>query len=469
MRIKLPLFVLTVLLPALPAMSQSMGQSPRLIEPPRYGQVHEVLGAARYVAGPKAGCPVAMRTFEGGPCLDTVAARLKATGEKSTRVLGVRHAAAPGEAVRGVYGTDYTLIDVTVAGDALKWRELDLPTSEVRVPRNCFALRGEGVFYTVETRGGQTVAQERQTAICGGGPRQPSGPYMPEGPSIPIDPPAVGASVYTGADAWPRTEILRTEGETRYLTQADAGCAGDYLVRKVYCARTGIDFLRANAAVKELDLIGAKRQVRDGDALADDDIEQLVLKRTSNGFKADKRWFAKTMLSVPSGCSANGEAIYRVRARDEGLFVAEEAQATCGAPPPPVPSAIYEVYGDMRPIAYPRQGCPQDLVLLAGTCFQEVVAYMQRAGHNALDVVVMTRAPRAGDRLSQSYDMAKVKRLENGKYEADRKSGSRGNVMLMNRCQSMPSRPSEGQGYIVQWGPGGLMAQAYEWQACPAY
>ncbi|UDF04215.1 hypothetical protein [Asticcacaulis sp. AND118] len=450
-----------------PVMAQAQ-MTPRLIEPARIGTVHEALGAARYVAAPKGDCPTAYRTFDNGPCLDTVAARLKAAGVTQARVLGVRHSATGGEAVRGDYGRDYSLYDISLTPAGLRWSEVELATSEIRVPRDCYALRGEEVFYTIENRGGQTVAQERQVVVCGGGPRQPNGPYRVEGPSLPVDPPAVGATVRASGDAWPPTETLRARGEWRYLAQPDPACAPDQLVRKVYCAQTGIAFLQANAGEKELDLIASKFPVRDGDALKADDVEQLVLKRSGKGFKADKRWFERSKLSVPAGCATTEGAVFRVHGREAGLFVAEEALSTCGAPLAPVPRDIFEAYGEARPVAMGRNSCPETARLLPGVCFDEVIAYMRAFDHKALDVVVLKYQVRDGERVWQDYDTAKV-RFSDGTYIAERKGPQVLGYVTMSRCDDMSDRPAEGRGYRIEWRGRSLMAVPYEWKACPIY
>lgn len=450
-----------------PAVAQAQ-MTPRLVEPARIGTVHEVLGAARYVATPKANCPEASRSFDDGPCFDGVAATLKASGLTQARVLGVRYAAAAGEAVRGDYGRDYSLFDLTLTPEGLRWREADLPTSDVFVPRDCYALRGEGVFYTVETRGGQTVAQERQTVVCGGGPRQPNGPWRVDGPSIPVDPPVAGAPVRASRDAWPRTETLRAQGDWRYLAQPDPACAESDVVRKTYCAQTGIAYLQAHAEEKELDLIASKYAVRAGDVLKDEAVEQLVLKRTSKGFKADKRWFERSKLTIPSGCSATQATVFRVHDRDGALFVAEEALSDCGAPLAPTPRDIFEAYGEARPVAMARSSCPDTAQLLPGICFEEVIGYMRAFDHKALDVVVLKRQVRDGERVWQDYDTAKV-RFADGKYSAERKGQQVLGYVSMSRCEDMSDRPAEGRGYRIEWRGRSLMAVPYEWKACPIY
>ncbi|MDC7682486.1 hypothetical protein PQU92_04315 [Asticcacaulis sp. BYS171W] len=451
-----------------PEAAQAQTRSPRLIEQARIGTVREVLGAARYLAQPKSQCPQAFATGDGGPCLDGVVARLKAAGQTRARVLGVRHPAAAGEAIRGPYGQQARLYDVELSGKDVRWDAVELPISDVTVPRDCYALKGEGVFYTVERRGDQDVAQERQTVVCGGGPARPEGPYQPEGASIPLDPPSVGAAVNIGGEVWARTGTIRAEGAWRYLAVPEPGCPDTHLVRKLYCARSGIAYLDGAPDKKEVDMIAAKRPAQDGDLLHDDDIEQLVLKRQSKGYKADKRWFEKSMLTLPAGCGAAGAVGFRVHEQNRDLLITEEVLATCGAPLAPVPTDIYEAYGEARPVATVRRDCPPDLLLTAGACFADVVAYMKAFNHNALDVVVLTRPVRDGETVWQNYETAKV-RFENGKYVAERKGQQVFGSIWLNRCNDMPNRPAEGRGYLIEWRGRALMAVAYEWKACPIY
>lgn len=444
------------------------GEPARLIRPAEFGTVREVLGAARYLAQPKADCPAQARPIEGGPCFDKVWARLKATGETRARVLGLQRAALSGEIIRGQYGVDFSLYDLFITDGKVSVEALDLPTSAVTVPRNCFALRGEGVTYAYEMRGDQDVAQERQVVACDGGPRQPDGPYAPRGATIPPEPPMVGAMPYVGGETWAATETLVAEGRWRYLAYPDPACAPEAVMRKVYCAQSGINFLKANAGEKELDLIAAKWPVSDGQVLIDKDIEQLVLKRTSKGFKADKRWFAKSLLTLPADCSGNEPVFFRVRQQNEERFVVEEQLARCGAPPPPVPFEVYEAYGEARPVAQARRDCPAGMQLLPETCFDEVVAFMKAFGHNALDVLVIGRSVRDGEYVYKNFDMAKVRRGENGQYQAERRSGqTTGNVELYG-CNDHTQSP-ESRGYLIQWRGRSLMAIEYEWKSCPVY
>ncbi len=86
--------------------------------------------------------------------------------------------------------------------------------------------------------------------------------------------------------------------------------------------------LTAQPALKELDVIGAKRPTAPGQVLTAKDTEQYVLKRKGKaGFKADKRWFDKSQLSAPAGCGLTTPVDFEV---EPGERVHERAVAGCG-------------------------------------------------------------------------------------------------------------------------------------------
>ncbi|MFT4090333.1 MAG: hypothetical protein QM645_06345 [Asticcacaulis sp.] len=453
------------------AQAQGYGAPPKLIHPAQFGEAREVLGAALLVAQPVNNCPQSHIPVVGGPCLQTAEAWMKRAGQSRVRVVSATYQVAAGDRVGA--GNGYTLYDVSLEGGNLT--AVALPyTSDVFVPRGCYRLNGEDIVYRIEARDGYLAAQETQIVMCGGGPQQPRGPYQPVGETIPAIAPAIGVVPQTG-DSYRRTEFIRVQGTWRFLAMPEADCDKSYIVRKVYCARSGIQRLQANASEKELDLIGAVRPVFEGEALGDKDVEQLVLKRQSKGFKADKRWFKKSMLGMPRDCAAYGNDGVFVRRHEAELYAVEEVNARCGAPLAPVPADIYEAYAEAAvPVAMVIRDCPPNARLWGEYCFRDAIDYMQAYGYREQTVLLANRHVYDGDYMfnngpyGSGYQRVTVRRLEDGNYKADT-SYSGNETIYLNRCQTYYGNEPEREGYVVYRYRRQVMAVAYQWQTCPVY
>ncbi len=435
----------------------------RLIRDPVYGELRDVLGATLSVAAPNPKCPKPL-LLPDGACLDRVVAGMKARGATADRALtapGVEGGA--GAVISGPIGQAYRLYDVSLAGGAASFRPLTLPTSSVRVPRDCYAT-GQGVDYRIDMRDGQLTAREVQTVSCGGavppigygGPRQSrNGP--PIGPGEP-------------GERWPATGVIGISGASRQLAAPRPDCPPDAVLRDGVCFAAGIAVLSAQPGLKELDVIGAKRPVTPGMVLVEKETEQYVLKRKGKaGFKADKRWFDKSSLATPAGCALTSPVDFEI---EPGERVHERALAGCGAPPAPQPLATYEAYGAILPVVMGnRPGCAErGEQLLGGACFTEVISWMRARKVPKAEVLVLDRPYGPGARVggggSIGYSFADVWVNPDGTYKADRKHSYSPNIRSSG-CANVTDGGSEASGLMLVRADGGVMAQAYQWVACP--
>ena len=240
-------------------------------------------------------------------------------------------------------------------------------------------------------------------------------------------------------------------------------------MRDGVCFAAGITALAAAPQLKELDVIGAKRPVVPGDLLAAKQTEQYVLKRTSKGFKADKRWFDKSSLAAPAGCGLTTPVDFEV---ESGERVHERALAGCGAPPAPAPTALYEAYGATLPVVMGnRPGCAEKgEQLLGGACFTEVIGWMRARGIKKTEALVLERPYGPGARVWSGgevrFSFADVWVNPDGTYKADRKRGYSPGIRS-GGCSSAADEGSEASGVVLVRGDGGVMAQAYQWVNCP--
>ena len=443
---------------------------PRLIERARIGSIREIFGAARLVARPEGGCPAA--AVVDGLCFARAAAGLTALGRDGGLVLGVRRPVVGPDPLPGRYGDGFVLYAVSLKSGAVTAAALPRQESEVSVPRDCFALPGEGVVYLPRRQGSQDVAQERQTVVCGGGPAAPRGPYLPDYPGSPMAGTALGAAPAAERDAWPPTGAWLARSPDRFLgLPADAACDAVYLVHKTICAKAGVMALIADPSQKELDLIVAKATPQVGDLLARNQIEQWVLKRRDPGFKIDKRWFEKSYLPSKAGCARTEPTRYAVFDKAGALFVAEVAANDCGAPPAPVPADLYEAYGQELPVATHRDGCPPSETLIDDLCFADAIGFMRGFGRNATAVVLLRGEVYPGAVLYADHglDVAVITRHDDGTFEAAGGQGLPTDDIGMDRCRPLDSGDPRRQGVkIVARGnrPGAVV---YRWMSCPIY
>ncbi len=301
----------------------------QMLRPPIFGRVREVVGDDLPLVAARDNCPAAAKPMADGPCFDTI----KATATPQ-RVLTLLAHYRSGERVTGEYGRDFQLYEVRQGAKGIEARTLPLPTSDVRVPRGCYKLNGEDVGYVLDTVNGAAVAQESQYVICDGGPDSPRGPYRPSGPVMRSD-----------SGGWGPSQTVLAEGQHRYLAVPDSSCDPAYVIRDSYCAKPAVVYMNANPDVKELDLVAALAPVKADDVLGDKDLKQWVMKRNSKGYKADGRWFAKSMFTDGNGCWSSEPVRWYVGAVPDGLDITEKAMSRCGAPAAPVPTALFMVYG----------------------------------------------------------------------------------------------------------------------------
>ena len=428
----------------------------RLLQDPVYGELRDVLGAALPVATPNAKCPKPL-LLPDGACLDAVTAGMKARGATSVRVLTAPGAGGgAGLTISGPLGQAYRLYDVLLAG-GVRVTPVTLPTSSVAVPRVCFSI-GRGVEYRLEMRGG-LVAQEFQTVSCGG-------PVPPIGYGGPRRPP-IGAG--EPGERWPLTATVAVFGAPRQLAAPRPDCPPGAALRDGVCFAAGIDALLAAPQLKELDVIGAKRPVVPGDILPDKQTEQYVLKRTSKGFKADKRWFDKSSLAAPGGCGLTTPVDFEV---EPGERVRERALAGCGAPPAPAPTALYEAYGATLPVVMGnRPGCAErGEQLLGNACFSDVIGYMKSRGIKKGEALVLERPYGPGARVWSGgeirFSYADVWVNPDGAWKADRKRSYAPGIRS-GACSNAGGEGPEASGVVLTRDGGGVTAVAYQWVNCP--
>ncbi len=441
----------------------AQSKSPVLIKPAVFGTVHEVTGTELPVVSAHASCPVGAQPLAEGPCFDTVRALLKTVPGSEIRVLGLTVPARPGDLVAGPYGRDYALFAVSSDGTSFRAHRLDLPTSQVTVPRDCYSLSGETVAYVLTDK---QTAMESQLAICGGGPRQPQGPYHAEASSI----------VSGGTGNWHVTETIRNQGQIRYLAYPDSTCDPQYSLRSSYCARPAVTYLQTHLDVAELDLIAAKHPVIAGDSLTPKELDQWVLKRKSDkGFKADGRWFAKSLMASVDGCRAVEDIHWLVQGQVDGLYIAEQALNTCGAPLAPIPSETWEAYGDdlfIVDCADHHWDRKDHLNGGDGGCMTQADDYLRKSRLSSATVVVLNERGRLDDHLYEggylSYDVVEV-RLDKDGALGIRRLDDYSPSVFMSRCTALSGGPKESKGFVLVRSLGVTWARGYQWMSCPVY
>ncbi|WP_443750114.1 hypothetical protein [Asticcacaulis solisilvae] len=437
---------------ALPAIAAAQSHQPQLVKPPEFGTVREVTGDDLPVAAPRDRC----KASAGDLCADGLP-----LSDKPLRVLFVNHPVAAGQRLSGPYGQDFRLYDVRRDAKGIDARPVELPTSDIQVPRDCYALNGEDVGYGIIVRNGAAVAVESQMVSCGGGPRDPHGPYMPEGNTIRSE---GGRHV---------TETLRVAGQRRYLA-VPGQCDPQYSLRTTWCAVPAVTYMQAHPDEQELDLVAARNPVHAGDILGDKDIDQWVLKRKGdNKFKADGRWFKTSMMTAVDSCWASEPIRWYVEPGEGGLFITEKALNRCGAPLAPVPAATYEAYGDdlfivdcsdTRDWRNRNEKSPDG-------CFAPARDYLQRSRQKSAHVVVLNQRARIDDHLYDggyvSFDVAEVKLNDTGPLGV-RRDGYSPYVGLPN-CNPADDGPAESHGFVLVRSMGVMWARPYRWMRCPVY
>lgn len=423
-----------------------------LIRPAQFGEVREVVGADLPIVTVRDNCPAAMRPLANGPCFDTVKAT--ATPQRAL-VINTRYRA--GDRLVGNYGSDFQIYEVRQGEKGLEARALSFATSDIHVPRDCYALNGQGIGYMIDTVAGAVVAQESQYVVCGGGPDRPSGPYQARGPVMRSD-----------ASGWGASEVKLAEGTHRYLALPDVACEPAYLVRKTYCAKPAALYMDAHPDLKELDLVAPKTAVLAGDIVDGKDIQQWVMKRQSKGYKADSRWFAKSMFSDGNGCWATEGVRWYVAPVSDGLDITEKAMSRCGAPPAPTPTALYEVLGESYFIvncAWDRRGDNS-----GSACAAQARDYLKRERREQATVVVLNQPARVGDHLYSggyvSYNVV-IAELKGDafRFKTDYSVPS----VYESGCRETSSSDPQSKGFVIVRSLGISWARAYRWMDCNVY
>lgn len=426
-----------------------------LITPPTFGTVREVVGFDLPVVTARTGCPAALQPIKDGPCFD----KLKLTAEP-LRVLSLVATPQPNARIAGDYGRDFQLYDVWRGDRGVEAKALAFATSNVNVPRDCYALKGEGVGYVISVSSGVTEAQESQFVVCGGGAERPSGPYEPR-----------GAIIRSDSTGWHRTEILLAEGTHRYLAVPDSNCPEQYSLRKTHCARPAVTYMDAHPEVKELDLVAAKGLVRSGDIVTGKDLQQWVMKRKGKTYKADGRWFEKSMFSDGNGCWATEGLRWHVGEVSDGLDITEKAMSRCGAPAAPIPTAVYAAFGNDYYIlncTWDRRGDNS-----GGACAKQASDYLKRERRDSAVLVILNQSARVGDRLYDggyiSYDVVEA-RMKDGviklKKDSDWLAAS---SVSESGCTASQTSNAEAKGFVIVRSLGISWARAYRWMDCPVY
>lgn len=448
---------------------------PRLIRPAEFGTITEILGTPRLYAKPATACPDAYEIAGYNACFKQAATFAKANGINQAIVIAVDYVPQKGQPIDGAWGRDYFPLWVDFTQNPMAATALELPTSEVRVPVGCYALKGESVVYWIEARDGIEIAQESQIVSCGGGPRTPNGPYEPQGPAIPQTVTAINTAPIMSSNTYVPTGKVLAEGVPRLLAWPDSACAKENLVRETLCAAYAIAKL-SESGDKEVDMIGAKSPVQEEQVLQADDVDQLVLKKRSKGFKADKRWFKKSYLNTVSGCKAITDTFYRVKSKDGGLWAVEQAVNACGAPPAPVPTDLYEAYGERTFILY-CHGDRRGRFNKNGDggydhCFDGAREFLSRSGQKSDRFVVVYDRVREGDRLETNgyiqYDVANVSVNKEGQLSVERQDYYVPFVTLSG-CTSYQGSDSASRGFVIERSQGILWATAFQWMNCPVY
>lgn len=441
----------------------------KLIQGPEYGTIREVLGTPLLVAQGKPNCAAAARLVPEGPCFDTVIAYMRARGVASATVFGASQQVSAGTVIGGEPGAGYDLYSVTATGGQFRAARQDDATTSIRVPRECFSLPGEAVKYSIESRDSQTVAQERQLVVCGGGP-QGQGPWVASGQTIPAAAPAINQAPMATGQTWEAAGYRSATGTVRQLAAPSPSCSAEGVLRDGVCFDAAIAVMNADPSLRELDVVAARRPVSGGESLTAADTEQYVLKRRRNGYKADKRWNDRTTVSGPAGCSA----VSAVRFHVVTPTTAQERQRLlCGAPPAPAPMAIYEVYGKVDPIIEPGNCAPEQRLLGGGMCSSNVINYMRSHNIGSMQAIVIGRALIVGSRVHKSgsqisLDFAQVRANPDGQtFSADRQLRYENGITIPSGCRILVGGPSEREGVIVVGG-GWRMAQHYQWVQCPS-
>jgi hypothetical protein len=451
MRKALVVAVLSAILAMAASESLAAPANARMITPPKFGVVREVTGAKLLVVKPNKACAPSDPAAPDGQCFAGVR---PGTGQ-TQRVLVIDNA-RPGDRIGGQINRDYQIYEISQNGAGAQAVRRVHQTSDIMVPRDCFALKDEPVKYTISSVNGETRAEESQFIACGGGPEQARGPYLPQGAAMASDP-----------RGWRRTEDTYITGAPRYLAVPDASCPQEFRVRDGHCAKSAITYLNANASVAEVDLVAAKGAIKGDEVLAREDLSQWVLKRRSNGFKADSRWLDKSMFSLAEGCTAIEGLKWHVSSAADGFMITEKTLSRCGAPIAPAPTALYEVLGADYFILNCSWSDGQAEV--DQRCRSQANDFLNRAGKSSGEFVIVSDNLRDNDRLhAGSYVRFTFVRAEMTPMDVTIKRVSTLPSIAAAGCSSA-ARGGAGDGFMAVRQAGVLWARRYQNMNCAVY
>lgn len=459
--------VLAALAVAGPAQAQQQRQT--LIREATYGQVRQVLGAPLIVATPDARCPAAAVLEQGGPCFDRVIAFMRARALTTMRSVATSGPVQAGQQLSLAQG-GVRLYDVVSDSGVFRAVPAPLARSSIRVPRDCYALPNEDIRYQVVSRDGETVAQEFQIVTCGG-PAPGNAPYQPQGGTIPASAPAIGAEPQMPGQTYQPTGYVVARGTPREVAYVDPACDPAAVVRDGMCYAGPLTLMAANARADDIDVIGVRRAIRVGERIARTEIQQTVLKRRRDGFRADRRLLARYTLAAPEGCRQSDEVQFEVVQGEGRLMVVETSTALCGAPGAPAPMAIYERYGNILALAEPANGCPPEMYMIDDrACFAQVKRYMEALGVVEIEALVLHENYQLGTRVHSHgqirFDYADVTIRPDGTLHADRTRSYHPGIQFDAYCHPNSDFPSESAGTMVTQQGGFRVAQVYQWVGC---
>ena len=443
--------VLSFCLMALATQSYALPPGSRMIAPPVFGVLREVIGATLPVVKTNPNCAgVDIQGADAQKCFTG----LKPKAGETMRILVTD--ASVGVRLSGQINRDFQLYDLSMGDAGLSAKRRELATSDIKVPRDCFAIKDEPVGYEITNLNGQVRAEESQIVVCGGGTEQRKGPYRVEGVAMPSDP-----------AGWPRSETTYVSGTARYLAVPDAACPAEFRVKETHCAKSGITYLLNNPSLEEVDLIASKGAITGTEVLEDAQTMQWVLKRRSSGFKADSRWIMKSTFSSIDGCDSIQGLKWHVSSVTDGYQITEKVLSRCGARMAPTPTAIYEVYGQDYFIincSWSERASERD-----PRCKQEANDYLNRTRKSSGYFVIVTDRIREGDRLyGGGYVRHTYVRAELTPNDVYMISTSLSPITSDVGCSSA-GRGGQADGFEIVRAGGVLWARRYQHMACAVY
>jgi len=435
----------------------AVAQESRLVQGPRYGTVRRALGETLLLAEQKPNCP-ANAQLAPNLCFDEAIAAMRSSRLTSASAIAL----GPVGAVRN------EIYDLSANGSAYTATLREDGRSGVLVPRNCFALPNEGVRYEVTRLPNARAALESQLIVCDGA--APPQPWRASGASIPAAPLALGAANSAAEPTWPPTSTPTLRGDPAPFASSNPACPAEAVLRDRLCYAAPIAQLEADPNLREVSVLGANVQAQAG--MTVQRVDQYVVRQRRNRVTVDERWFDRSLVATPDGCSNTGAAEYLISENAGAFFATPIQRARCGPPLAPAPVAVYEFYGNETFLVTPGS-CAQEARLRGGdACFSQVMAYMRQTGQRDVQVVSLdgnyapsTVVPfRGGGRIR--YDVLIVTASPDftqfGAHETRRYNAG---VRPAGGCRLPQEWIPGSEGVIVS---GGNRGRFFTWYECPA-